>query len=487
MRSAPVIVWFRNDFRLRDHPALTAAIASGSPVIPLYILDDETPGPWAPGGASRWWLAKSLDAFGDDISARGGRLILRRGNIHRELPRLVEETGAKAIYFTRSYEPWAVTLEGQLKLHFDEMGVAFKRYSGRLIREPENVRTGANSAYQVFTPFWRAFIKDLKLHSASAVPDRINSPSHLPKSDDLRDWELLPVKPDWSLGLDETWQPGETGARARLTKFKKHLVAYKEDRDRLDRDGTSRLSPHLAFGEISPTTCWRAAADAAKGKGAADQSIETFMRELAWREFSYSLLLQFPKLPEVPLRPEFAEFPWREEPAHLKAWQRGKTGYPIVDAGMRELWATGYMHNRARMIAASFLIKHLLIPWTKGEAWFWDTLVDGDLANNSASWQWVAGCGADAAPYFRIFNPILQGEKFDPSGEYVRKWVPELAGLPAKTIHAPWTASAEELAQSGVVLGKSYPRSIVDHSRARGRALAAYEEIKTSSKGEKHS
>ncbi|MBS0239968.1 MAG: deoxyribodipyrimidine photo-lyase [Proteobacteria bacterium] len=487
MRRAPVIVWFRNDFRLRDHSALTAAIASGSPVIPLYILDDETPRPWAPGGASRWWLAKSLDAFGHDISARGGRLILRRGAIHRALPQFVEETGAKAIYFTRSYEPWAVALEQRLKLYFDQMNVAFKRYGGRLIREPEDVRTSANSAYQVFTPFWRAFVKDLKLHGASAAPDRINPPPHLPKSDDLRDWELLPVKLDWSHGLDETWQPGESGGRARLTKFKKHLAAYKEDRDRLDREGTSRLSPHLAFGEISPIVCWRAAADVARGKGGLDQSIETFTRELAWREFSYSLLVEFPKLPEKPLRSEFAEFRWRHDRAHLKAWQRGKTGYPIVDAGMRELWATGYMHNRARMITASFLIKHLLIPWTAGEAWFWDTLVDADLANNSASWQWVAGCGADAAPYFRIFNPILQGEKFDPSGEYVRKWVPELAGLPAKRIHAPWTASSEELVQSGVVLGTTYPRPIVDHSRARSRALEAYEKIKTSSKEEKHS
>ncbi|WP_045836717.1 deoxyribodipyrimidine photo-lyase [Hyphomicrobium sp. 99] len=487
MSSAPVIVWFRNDFRLRDHSALSAAVASGAPVVPLYILDDETPGDWGLGGASRWWLAKSLDALGRDIADHGGRLILRRGAILRELPRFVEETGATAIYFTRSYEPWAVALEGQLKLHFDEMGVAFKRYGGRLLREPEDVRTNANGAYQVFTPFWRAFVKDLELHRASDAPDQIKSPQRLPKSDDLRDWELSPTKPDWSGGLGETWEPGEGGARVRLTKFKKHLAAYKGDRDRLDREGTSRLSPHLAFGEISLAACWRAATDAAKGKGVLDQSIETFMKELAWREFSYSLLMQFPKLPEAPLRPEFAAFPWRDEPAQLKAWQRGKTGYPIVDAGMRELWVTGYMHNRARMITASFLVKHLLIPWTKGEAWFWDTLVDADLANNSASWQWVAGCGADAAPYFRIFNPILQGQKFDPNGDYVRKWVPELAKLPAKAIHAPWTLSAAELAQSGVVLGKSYPRPIIDHGHARGRALQAYEQIKGTSKLAKRS
>lgn len=481
MSGAPVIVWFRNDFRLRDHPALTAAIATGSPVIPLFILDEETPGAWAPGGASRWWLAKSLAAFGQTIAERGGRLILRRGAIHRELPRVAEETGASAIYFTRSYEPWAVALEGQLRLHFDTRGIAFKRYGGRLLREPETVRTNTNGTYQVFTPFWRAFVKDLKLSRGSAAPDKISSPRQLPKSDDLRDWDLLPVKPDWSGGLAEAWEPGEAGAHARLAEFKQQLAGYSQDRNRLDREGTSRLSPHLAFGEISPAACWRAATGAAKGRGVLDQSVETFMKELAWREFSYSLLVQFPELPAAPLKSMFSALPWRNDPAHLKAWQQGKTGYPIVDAGMRELWATGYMHNRARMITASFLIKHLLIPWTQGEAWFWDTLADADLANNSASWQWVAGCGADAAPYFRIFNPISQGEKFDPSGDYVRKWVPELARLPAARIHAPWTAKSDELAQAGVVLGTSYPFPIVDHGHARARALQAYEKIKATS------
>ncbi len=479
--APPVIVWFRNDFRLRDHPALTAAVASGSPVIALYILDEETPGQWAPGGASRWWLAKSLAAFRHAIAERGGRLILRRGAIARELPRIVKETGATAIYFSRSYEPWAVALEGQLRLLFDERGVAFKRYGGRLLREPEAVRTRTNGAYQVFTPFWQAFVRDLKLLKPSAAPDRISAPARSPKSDDLRDWELLPVKPDWSGGLAEAWEPGESGAHARLAEFKTQLAGYKEDRNRLDGMRTSRLSPHLAFGEISPTACWRAAAAAAKGKGGLDQSVETFMKELAWREFSYSLLVHFPKLPEAPLKAEFAAMPWLDDAAQLNAWQRGKTGYPIVDAGMRELWATGYMHNRARMITASFLIKHLLVPWTRGEAWFWDTLVDADLANNSASWQWVAGCGADAAPYFRIFNPILQGEKFDPRGDYVRKWVTELAKLPATRIHAPWTAKADELAQAGVVLGTSYPFPIVDHNHARVRALQAYEKIKGTS------
>ena len=343
------------------------------------------------GGASRWWLGKSLVAFGRDLAARGGKLVLRRGDAFHELPRVAEEAGATAVYFTRGYEPSAVRLEGRLKSHFDEKGIGFKRYGSRLLREPEEMRTTSGGTYQVFTPFWRAFNKDLNLAKALPAPERISSPSRSIKSDDISDWRLSPTKPDWSLGLADVWQPGEAGAHGQLAKFAKaNLGSYARDRDYLDKQGTSRLSPHLAFGEISPAACWRAVTDAAKGKGASDQSIETFLRELAWREFSYSLLFHFPKLPEQPLRQEFETFGWRGDSAQLKAWQAGKTGYPIVDAGMRELWATGYMHNRARMITASFLIKHLLISWTTGEAWFWDTLVDADLSNNAASWQWVA-------------------------------------------------------------------------------------------------
>jgi deoxyribodipyrimidine photo-lyase len=479
MSANPVIVLFRNDLRLRDHAALTAAVQTGAPVLPLYIFDDGAAGEWKPGGASRWWLAKSLEALSQDIEQRGGRLILRRGKTATELKRIVEETGATAIYVTRGYEPSAVALENKLHDQFKSSGVAFKRFGGGLLREPEELRTSAGAPYQVFTPFWRAFREDFAAAKSLPVSRRLNAVSDDIASNDIADWKLLPTKPDWSGGLSEAWRPGELGAHQRLKDFiGDALSRYAAGRDRLGAIGTSRLSPHLAFGEISPAACWRAASDAMGESKINGQSIETFLKELVWREFSYSLLFHFPKMPNEPLREEFSSLKWARSSTHLKAWQKGMTGYPIVDAGMRELWATGYMHNRARMITASFLTKHLLLPWTQGEAWFWDTLVDADLASNSANWQWVAGCGADAAPYFRIFNPVLQGEKFDPGGDYVKRWVPELASLPPSGIHAPWKADAAELKRAGVVLGDSYPSPIVDHKNARSRALAAYEHLK---------
>ncbi len=406
-------------------------------------------------------------------------MILRRGDAAIELQRAVHEIGATGIYFTRGYEPFAVATENLLHSRLTAKGIAFKRYGGRLLREPEELRTSSGRVYQVFTPFWRAFLKEFLVAHELAAPRDFNAPSLDIASDDLADWGLSPTKPDWAGGLSDTWRPGEAGARARLKKFTSNaLFDYASARDRLDQDGTSRLSPHLAFGEISPAACWRAALKALHDKGGSDKSIETFMKEIVWREFSHALLLHFSEMPNAPLRDEFSAFEWRKSSRDLKAWQKGMTGYPIVDAGMRELWTTGYMHNRARMIVASFLTKHLLLPWTEGEAWFWDTLVDADLANNSANWQWVAGCGADAAPYFRIFNPVLQGEKFDPGGDYVRRWVPELARLPVSDIHSPWTADADVLARSKVTLGKTYPKPIVDHKAARERALKSFENLR---------
>lgn len=479
MRERPVVVWFRNDLRLADHRALSAAVAAGAPIVFVYILDDETPGAWKRGGASRWWLSKSLAALSARIAERSGKLILRRGNVAKVLPELVSDCKASAVYFSRAYEPYSVALEEILKAKFDAEGVAFKRYGGHLLREPEDVRTKTGDVYKVYTPFWKALSADLSPAKPLSAPKAFEVHAGALKSDTLGDWHLHPTKPDWSKGIVDEWQPGEDGAHARLKTFlKSALKTYTDDRNRPDRPGTSRLSPHLHFGEITPGQCWAATVHAADAGTGLDRGSETFRKEIVWREFSNTLLFYWPDLPEEPFRKDFTAFPWRKDAKHLSAWQRGQTGYPIVDAGMRELWHTGYMHNRVRMIVASFLIKHLLVPWQEGEAWFWDTLVDADLANNAASWQWVAGSGADAAPYFRIFNPITQGVKFDPNGDYTRRWVPELAKLPDDVLHAPWEATAATLSKAGVVLGETYPHPIVDHAAARTRALAAYDVLK---------
>jgi deoxyribodipyrimidine photo-lyase len=483
MSERPVVVWFRNDLRLTDHRAVTAAVKSGTPIVFVFILDDVTPGPWKLGGASRWWLDKSLTALAHDIETRGARLTLRRGATMKELPRIVSETNAGSVYFSRSYDPAGVGLEDKLKAIFDKSGVAFKRYGGSLLREPEEMRTKAGDVYKVYTPFSRTLMQNFVPAKSLPAAKAFIAPGQAPKSDALASWALHPKKPDWSSGFPEMWAPGEAGAGKKLRAFlASAMTTYSDDRNRPDKPGTSRLSPHLHFGEITPAQCWTAATHAAAAKPGSDKGLETFIRELIWREFSNTLLFYWPDLPEAPFRKDFAAFPWREDRDSLKAWQRGQTGYPIVDAGMRELWHTGYMHNRVRMIAASFLIKHLLIPWQQGEAWFWDTLVDADLASNAASWQWVAGSGADAAPYFRIFNPVTQGEKFDPDGVYVKRWVPELKELPPEMVHAPWAAPELSVRAAGVTLGKSYPYPIVDHAAARERALAAYAAVKASVK-----
>jgi deoxyribodipyrimidine photo-lyase len=483
MSDKPIVVWFRNDLRLTANRALSAAAATGKPLILVYILDDETAGPWKIGAASRWWLNKSLSALAADIKARGNTLTLRRGITLDQLPQLVSETKASAVYFTRCYEPHAVGLEDALKAKFDLANVAFKRFGGNLLREPEDVRTKMGDVYKVYTPFWRALSANFSPPAPTVAPEVILSAKPAPKSDALSSWNLHPKQPDWSKGFAPNWQPGEAGALEKLQTFLDDAMqSYPDDRNRPDKPGTSRLSPHLRFGEITPSQCWHAAQHAAARTPGSDKGLETFLKEIVWREFSYTLLYYWPDLPEQPFRKEFSAFPWTSDKAALKAWQKGMTGYPVVDAGMRELWHTGYMHNRVRMIVASFLIKDLLVPWQDGEAWFWDTLVDADLASNAASWQWVAGSGADAAPYFRVFNPITQGEKFDPDGVYVRQWVPELKDLPNDVIHAPWTAPALTLRAAGVVLGKTYPQPIVDHAVARDAALAAYGAVKMQAK-----
>jgi deoxyribodipyrimidine photo-lyase len=476
----PVILWLRNDLRLHDHRALAAAVASQVPVIPVYILDDTAAEGWPMGGASLWWLHGSLTSLATQLEKAGSRLVLRRGATATVLQELCAATRSTTVYMSRAYEPWAAAQEQTVKTRLADTGIALKRYAGALLFEPEQLRTKAGDPFKVYTPFWRAATAGEGPAQPVPAPKRIPAPAAWPASDDLSTWNLLPTKPDWSGGMRAAWQPGTAGAQSNLDAFLKSALAdYPVNRNRPDLTGTSRLSPHLHFGDISPAMCWHAAKAYCAAHPKSEPGLETFLKELVWREFSYHLLVHWPTLPEKPFRADFARFPWADNATHLKAWQRGQTGYPIVDAGMRELWATGWMHNRVRMIVGSFLVKHLLLPWQAGEAWFWDTLVDADLASNSASWQWIAGSGADAAPYFRIFNPMTQGEKFDPDAAYVRRWVPELARLPNALIHQPWTAPREILAASGVALGTTYPRPIVDHTEARAKALAAFSSLKT--------
>ena len=478
-QSAPAVVWLRNDLRIEDNPALFEARESGRPLALLYILDDDLP--HAPGAASRWWLHHSLKSLGEDLEKAGAALTLRRGPTEDVLKDVVKETGAGAVYWNRRYFPDHIDIDKALKTDLKEDDIEVMSFNGNLLREPWEIETQSGGHYKVYSPFWRA-LQQAGPARAEPTPRirKIDGVSNVPHSDKLDDWDLLPTKPNWAKEIAETWDPGEQGARDRLNVFLRGPVNdYADGRNRPDCDYTSRLSPHLAFGEISPLTIWHETKARIDAGDVQEKAGRKFLSEIAWREFSYNLLHHHGELPDKPLREEFADYPWRDNKKGLEAWRKGETGYPIVDAGMRQLWRTGWMHNRVRMIVASFLIKDLLIPWQKGEAWFWDTLVDADLANNSASWQWVAGCGADAAPYFRIFNPVSQGEKHDPDGDYVREFVPELAKLSAKTIHKPWEASEQDLQKAGVTLGKTYPKPIVDHAEARKRALEGYERIKS--------
>lgn len=480
--SAPVIALFRRDLRLDDNPALSAAVATGQPVLCLFVLDDETPGAWAPGGASRWWLHHSLAELDRSLRACGGALILRRGVTADVVVDVAGATGATAFYVARRYEPWAVDQEDAINRRLSSVGVSVHRFGGTLLSEPESIRTGQGSPFKVFTPFYRAVLKSLPPPQPLPAPTRIPALGSVLASDDLSTWDLLPHNPDWAGGLRETWVPGAAGAQARLDAFiESALIRYDRARDVPGVNGTSALSPHLHFGEISPRQCRARILFAADRDAQASTAAAAFERQLVWRDFAHHLLHHRPSLPETPFRPDYARFPWRDDPAPLRAWQRGETGFPLVDAGMRQLWHTGWMHNRVRMVVASFLVKHLMIPWQAGEAWFWDTLVDADLANNAANWQWVAGCGADAAPYFRIFNPILQSEKFDPRGAYLRRWLPELAGLSDKQIHRPWAAPSQVLADAGITLGRDYPEPIITHEAGRARALAAFQTWRESS------
>jgi len=481
MSTNGIIVWLRRDLRLADHPAFSAAVKQQVPVYPLYIWSPDEDHPWAPGGASRWWLHHSLSALAATLRQHGSRLIIRQGKADPVLRALLSETGADTIYWSRHYEPQRLAVDNPLKAELRGAEYTVKSFNASLLHEPWTITNKSGAPYQVFTPFWKACLAQPEPKAPLPTPRKIPAPSKWPDSMAIDDLKLLPDIP-WDKGFYDSWTPGEQGAQAQLATFCDDIMArYKDGRDQPGQAGTSRLSPHLHFGEISPRQIYDAVHTAAhyqstKGlvKGA-----EHFLREVGWREFAHHLLFHFPQTPVQPLRPEFEDFPWTHDAKLLRSWQRGETGYPIVDAGMRELWAAGWMHNRVRMIAASFLVKDLLMSWTHGAAWFWDTLVDADLANNTLGWQWTAGCGADAAPYFRIFNPVLQGKKFDADGTYVRRWVPELAHLPDKDIHSPWAASADTLHDANVTLGKTYPHPVVDHKAARDRALEALASTKS--------
>jgi deoxyribodipyrimidine photo-lyase len=474
------LVWFRDDLRLADHPALTAGAKSGS-LTCVYVLDEDSPGVRAHGGASRCWLAQSLRALDAQLRNLGQRLVLRRGKAADVIPVLAREAQATQVYWNRRYDRAGIAADDAVIAALKAQGRSGGTYPGNLLVEPGRLLTKDGGPLRVFTPFWKRVLALGDPRKPQPAPKELPPPINV-VSDTLDDWRLEPTKPDWAGGLRETWTPGETAARERLADFLDDIRGYADERDRPDKPSTSRLSPYLRFGEISATEIFHAArfaADKGDSLGAPSRDIEKFLSELGWREFSYHLLHHFPDLATQNLQSRFDAFPWRNDDAALKAWQRGRTGYPIVDAGMCELWQTGWMHNRVRMVVASFLIKHLLIDWRLGEQWFWDTLVDADPASNTASWQWVAGSGADAAPYFRIFNPVLQGEKFDPNGDYVRRWVSEIAALPDRFIHKPWLASPLELSEAKITLGKTYPEPIVEHDMARKRALAAFERTKS--------
>lgn len=473
-----VLCWFHQDLRLSDHPAITAAIASGKAVIPIYVYDPITPGKWKPGGASKWWLDQSLRALDADLHQLGSKLILATGRADDVISDLAKKHSITDVYAHTHHEPWARQMQTNVanRLHAD--GIGFHLSEGVLLWPPGSALSKVGERMRVFTPFKKSLYRLGRHRPIAPRPDRIPVPSQWPDSLDVDRLELVDHRIGWHKSLILHWIPGEATAQQMLADFIDHAMDdYKNLRDFPSLKATSRLSPYLHFGEISPLQILNAVETVTALDD--NRGAEHFISEVVWREFSYELLDQRPDMPEAPLKEAYSRFPWIDNYDHLlTAWKRGETGYPLIDAGMRELYATGWMHNRIRMITASFLTKHLLIPWQEGEDWFFDTLVDADLASNSAGWQWVAGSGADASPYFRIFNPITQGFKFEAS-EYVRRWVPELDGLSDDMLFDPSSAPSALVEAGGVQLGKTYPYGLVDHATARQKALDAYEKIKT--------
>ena len=482
--SNPAIVWFRQDLRISNNAALTAALEHHARVIPVFILEPADSGDWQHGAASRWWLYHSLKALSSSLRELGSRLIVRTGSdCQSTLHTLIAETKATYVYWNRLYEPRYIERDKGIKQSLRDRGVEVSSYNSNLLFEPWQISKNDGGPFRVFTPFWKACLRSGLPGNPDEAVERMPAVSTRIQSVRLESLGLLP-KIRWDTGLSHHWQPGEIGAHQRLEEFLDRAVMnYQEDRNRPDIDGTSMLSAHLHFGEISPQQIIEKTNQATivSSQEGLVSSAESFIRELGWREFAYHLLYHFPHTVDRPLYEHFDDFPWdKNYSSNLRAWQRGETGIPLVDAGMRQLWRTGWMHNRVRMIVASLLTKNMLIPWQEGARWFWDTLVDADLASNTLGWQWTAGCGADAAPYFRIFNPVTQAQKFDPSGAYIRQWIPEIAALPDKYLAQPWTTPADLLAEKGIRLGKHYPKPKVDLKATRERALARYQTIKKS-------
>ncbi|MEP3277368.1 MAG: deoxyribodipyrimidine photo-lyase [Stappiaceae bacterium] len=480
------IVWFRQDLRLCDNPALVHAASLG-PIIPVFILEENSPGTHSfSGTAQAWWLHHSLQALSSDLP----ELRLFRGRPEEILSELAKKTGANAVFWNRRYEPVAIERDKKTKTLLCDHGIEVQSFAASLLAEPWTIKNGSGLPFKVFTPYWRS-VRGRRFQPPLPRPDNLriyNFPhdtrSSAPTPSRLEDWQLCPRNPDWAENWLDHWTPGEAGAFARLDHFiNAGLRGYAALRDRPDRPNTSRLSAHLHFGEISPMQIAHVTAFASQTDPLLEEDAAKFMSEIGWREFAHHLHFHFPDLDKKNWKTTFDRYPWNKDDEALNAWKKGLTGYPIVDAGMRELWQTGFMHNRVRMVAASFLIKHLRIDWREGARWFLETLLDADLANNSAGWQWVAGSGADASPYFRIFNPTTQARKFDPEGTYIRKWCPELSDLDGASIHAPFEVPLDALARAGVVLGRTYPVPIVDHREARKSALDGYALVKDPAAG----
>ena len=470
------LVWFRRDLRLNDNRCLQEALGLGMEIIPVFVWNPWEGGEWSIGEASRWWLHRALESLDKRIAEKGGELIFKMGPAESVIPQLAQELKVDNVFFSKAYEPVGMRTQDLVESKLQEKGIGFQSFNNSLLNEPWAILNGSGKAFQVFTPYWRKAKPEVRPRELTLEEKRLVFAKRGSNKLGLDQIGILP-KSQWHEKLKTHWDVSESGARKLIDRIPREIVpGYSHRRNKPYIDGTSRLSPYLAWGLVSPRPLHSILGQVNEPE--TNRAGSKFLAEIGWREFSHQLLFHFPSSTDHPLREKYRRFPWRKNDDELRKWQRGQTGYPLVDAGMRQLWATGWMHNRVRMVVASFLVKHLLLPWQTGSKWFWQTLVDADLASNTQGWQWTAGCGADAAPYFRVFNPIGQGEKFDSSGAYVRKWVPELERLPAKWIHQPWNAPSGELDLAKVQLGKNYPLPMVEHREARHRALAALATLK---------